>query len=133
MSQTFHHSTNTLSKLSIFGALFLVVGALWVTVEVNRSPYVTQEGVAREQPVPFSHQHHVGGLGIDCRYCHTSVEKSSYAGIPATEICMNCHAQIWVNSPMLEPVRQSYRSGESIPWVRVHNLADFVYFNHSIH
>src|SRR5438093_7719087 len=104
MSQIFHHSTNTLSKLSIFGALFLVLGALWVTVEVNRSAYVTQEGVAREQPVPFSHQHHVGGMGIDCRYCHTSVEVSATAGIPPTKTCMNCHSQIWSNRPMLEPV-----------------------------
>jgi len=133
MSQTFHHSTNTLSKLSIFGALFLVVGALWVTVEVNRSPYVTQEGVAREQPVPFSHQHHVSGLGIDCRYCHTSVETSSFAGIPPTKTCMNCHSQIWTNAQLLEPVRASYRSGESLQWTRVNQLPDFVFFNHSIH
>lgn len=133
MSQTFHHSTNTLSKLSIFGALFLIVGALWVTVEVNRSPYVTQEGVAREQPVPFSHQHHVAGLGIDCRYCHTSVETSSFAGIPPTKTCMNCHSQIWSGAPMLEPVRESFRSGKSLVWNRVNDLPDFVYFNHSIH
>src|SRR5438128_1036800 len=133
MSQTFHHSTNTLSKLSIFGALFLVVGALWVTVEVNRSPYVTQEGVAREQPVPFSHQHHVGGLGIDCRYCHTTVEHSSFAGMPATKTCMNCHSQIWVGSDMLAPVRDSYRTGKPISWQRVNNLPGFVYFDHSIH
>src|SRR6266567_8087231 len=122
MSQTFHHSTNTLSKLSIFGALFLVVGALWVTVEVNRSPYVTQEGVAREQPVPFSHQHHVGGMGIDCRYCHTSVEVSSFAGIPPTRTCMNCHAQIWTGAPMLEPIRNSFASGTPPVWSRVHRL-----------
>src|SRR2546425_9575764 len=133
MSQTFHHSTNTLSKLSIFGALFLVVGALWVTVEVNRSPYVTQEGVAREQPVPFSHEHHVGGLGIDCRYCHTTVENSSFANIPPTKTCMNCHSQIWNTAPMLEPVRESFRTDKSIRWIRVHDLPDYVYFNHSIH
>src|SRR5437773_33840 len=84
MSQIFHHSTNTLSKLSIFGALFLAAGTVWLVLEVNRSPYVTQAGVAREQPVPFSHQHHVGGLGIDCRYCHTAVETSATAGIPPT-------------------------------------------------
>jgi Cytochrome c7 and related cytochrome c len=133
MSQIFHHSTNTLSKLSIFGALFLVVGALWLTLEVNRSPYVTQEGVAREQPVPFSHQHHVGGFGIDCRYCHTSVEVAANAGIPPTKTCMNCHSQIWAQSPALEPVRESYRTGRSIEWNRVNDLPDFAYFNHSAH
>jgi hypothetical protein len=83
--------------------------------------------------VPFSHQHHVTGLGIDCRYCHTSVETSSFAGIPPTKTCMNCHSQIWTNAPMLEPVRASYRSGESLQWTRVNQLPDFVYFNHSIH
>lgn len=133
MSQIFHRSTNTLSKLSIFGALFLVVGALWVAVEVNRSGYVTQEGVAREQPVPFSHQHHVGGLGIDCRYCHTSVEVSATAGIPPTKTCMSCHSQIWSDSPTLEPVRASFRNDTSIEWTKVNDLPDFVYFDHSAH
>src|SRR5438094_8601902 len=133
MAQTFHQSTNTLSKLSIFGALFLVLGALWVTVEVNRAPYVTQEGVTREQPVPFSHAHRVGGLGIDCRYCHTTVETSSFAGIPATEVCMNCHRQIWSAAPMLEPVRASFRTGQPLRWNRVYDLPGFAYFDHSIH
>ncbi len=133
MSQIFHHSTNTLSKVSIFGALFLVAGALAATVELSRSPWVTQAGVAREQPVPFSHQHHVGGMGIDCRYCHTSVERSAVAGIPPTKTCMNCHSQVWSDSSMLEPVRESFRSGTSIEWTKVNDLPDFVYFNHSAH
>ena len=133
MSQIFHHSTNTLSKLSIFGALFLAAGTLWLILQINRSPYVTQAGVAREQPVPFSHQHHVGGLGVDCRYCHTSVETSAVAGIPPTKTCMNCHSQIWSDSPTLEPVRESFRSERSIEWVKVNDLPDFVYFNHSAH
>jgi Cytochrome c7 and related cytochrome c len=137
MAQIFHRSFNTISKLSIFGAVFLLAGAGWAWARFIRSDYVTGVGVFRDQPVQFSHQHHVSGLGIDCRYCHTSVEKSSFAGIPQTEICMNCHSQIWTHSPMLEPVRESYRSGKpidkSISWVRVHNLADFVYFDHSIH
>jgi hypothetical protein len=94
---------------------------------------VTQAGVARDQPVPFSHQHHVGGMGLDCRYCHTSVERSAVAGIPPTKTCMNCHAQIWNDSPTLEPVRESFRSDRSIAWTRVHDLPDFVYFNHSAH
>src|SRR5438552_4447523 len=133
MSQIFHHSTNTLSKLSIFGALFLVAGTLWLVLEINRSPYVTQAGIAREQPVPFSHQHHVGGMGVDCRYCHTTVETSATAGLPPTKTCMNCHSQIWSQSPTLEPVRASFRSGRSIEWTRVHDLPDFAYFNHSAH
>jgi hypothetical protein len=133
MAQIFHPSTNTISRVSIFGALFIAAALLWFLLAVERSSYVTQAGVVREQPVPFSHQHHVSGLGIDCRYCHTSVEESSFAGIPATEVCMNCHSQIWAESPMLAPVRESFRTGRSIPWTRVHNLPDFTYFNHSIH
>jgi hypothetical protein len=133
MSQIFHHSTNTLSKLSIFGALFLAAGTLWLILEINRSPYVTQAGVAREQPVPFSHAHHVAGMGIDCRYCHASVETSATAGIPPTKTCMNCHSQIWSDSPTLEPVRESFRTEKSIEWVKVNDLPDFVYFNHSAH
>src|SRR5947207_12246682 len=124
MAQIFHRSFNTISKVSILGGVFILAGLGWAWAKVVRSDFVTGVGVTRDQPVPFSHQHHVGGLGIDCRYCHTTVERSHFAGIPATDICMNCHSQIWVNSPMLAPVRASYRSGESIPWVRVHNLAD---------
>ena len=98
-----------------------------------RSDYVTGANTNVTQPVQFSHAHHVGGLGIDCRYCHTSVDQSSFANIPPTKTCMNCHSQIWVTSPYLEPVRSSWRTGESIQWTRVNNLPDFVYFNHSIH
>ena len=133
MSQIFHHSTNTLSKVSIFGAVFFVAGLVWLILEVNRSPYVTRAHEARSQPVPFSHAHHVGGLGVECRYCHTSVDKSAYAGIPPTKTCMNCHSQIWAQSPTLEPVRASFRTDTSIEWVRVHDLPDFAYFNHSAH
>jgi hypothetical protein len=133
MAQIFHHSTNTLSKVSIFGAAFLAAFALFLILEVNRSGYVTRAGEVRDQPIPFSHQHHVGGIGIDCRYCHTSVEVSASAGMPPTRTCMNCHSQIWNQSPMLEPVRASYREGESIEWVRVHDLPDFAYFDHSAH
>jgi len=133
VAQVFHRSTNTLSKLSLFGAAFLAAFALYLILEVNRSGYVTRAGEVRDQPIPFSHQHHVGGLGIDCRYCHTSVEVSATAGMPPTRTCMNCHSQIWAQSPMLEPVRASFRTGESIEWVRVHDLPDFAYFNHSVH
>jgi len=133
MTQIFHPSTNTFAKATIFGAVFIVAGVLWVWGVMLRSPYATKVDVVRAQPVPFSHDHHVSGLGIDCRYCHTSVETSSFAGMPATEICMNCHSQIWKDSPMLAPVRASYQSGKPLEWTRVHNLPDFVYFNHSIH
>jgi hypothetical protein len=124
---------NTIARASIFGAVFILGFIGWVLWGFYRSSYQTQVGVVRPQPVEFSHEHHVGGLGIDCRYCHTSVEEGSYAGIPPTQICMQCHSQIWADSPKLEPVRESFRSGESIPWTRVHDVPDFVYFDHSIH
>ena len=133
MPQIFHRSFNTISKVTIFGAVFILAGAGWAWARYVRSSYATGAGVAREQPVPFSHQHHVSGLGIDCRYCHTSVEKSGFAGVPPVRTCMNCHNQIWTSSPLLEPIRESYRTGKPLAWTRVHNLADFVYFNHSIH
>ena len=133
MSQIFHRSTNTISKVSIFGVFFFVAFLLWLLAVLSRSPYATQAGVVREQPVPFSHEHHVGGLGLDCRYCHTTVETSAVAGIPPTKTCMNCHSQIWVQAPILEPVRESFRTDRSIAWTRVHDLPDFVYFDHSIH
>jgi hypothetical protein len=133
MAQTFHRSTNTLSRVSIFGGVFIVAGVVGVTLAVNRSSYMTRAHEARSQPVPFSHAHHVGGLGVQCRYCHTSVDKSSYAGIPPTKTCMNCHSQIWGQSPTLEPVRASFRTDTSLEWVKVHDLPDFVYFNHSAH
>jgi hypothetical protein len=133
MSQIFHRSTNFLSKLSIFGSLFILAGAAGAWWEIYRSPWMTKAFVPKEQPVPFSHEHHVSGLGIDCRYCHTSVEKSAFAGIPPVKTCMTCHSQIWTNAAILEPVRESYRTGQALEWTRVHDLPDFVYFNHSIH
>lgn len=133
MAQIFHRSTNTISRVSLFSALFLAALALVVAAAVARSPYMTNENIAREQPVQFSHKHHVADDGIDCRYCHTSVETSAVAGIPPTKTCMNCHSLLFADSPYLEPVRESFRSGKSIEWVKVHRLADFAYFNHSIH
>jgi hypothetical protein len=133
MSQIFHHSTNTFARITIFGAVFILGFLAWAFSELDRSSYETRATQVREQPVPFSHAHHVGGLGVDCRYCHTSVETSSFANVPPTKTCMNCHSQIWSTSPTLEPVRASFRTGESISWTRVHDLPDFVYFNHSIH
>jgi len=133
MPQIFHRSTNTISRVSIFGALFVVAGLLALIAQVNRSPWVTGAHVAREQPIQFSHERHVAGNGIDCRYCHTSVEDSRFAGIPPTKTCMNCHSQIFANSPFLEPVRASFNGGRPLQWTRVHDLPDFVYFDHSIH
>src|SRR6202011_5989792 len=131
--QIFHRSANVASRASIYAGIFTLAFALWACVNLQRSPYVTYAGVARPQPAPFSHQHHVAGLGIDCRYCHTSVETSSFAGIPPTQTCMNCHAQVWTTADMLEPVRASFATGKPLVWSRVHRLPDFVHFNHSIH
>ncbi|HEX8069409.1 MAG TPA: cytochrome c3 family protein [Pyrinomonadaceae bacterium] len=133
MPQIFHRSTNTLAKLSIFGGLFILAFAAWCVAEINRSSWNTGAFVEREQPVQFSHKHHVGDDGIDCRYCHTSVETAASAGLPPTKTCMNCHSQIWSDSPYLEVVRQSWRDNKPIEWTRVHDLPDYVYFNHSIH
>jgi hypothetical protein len=133
MPQVFHPAFNTISRVSIFGALFILAGIVWLAGVYVRSPYATGAGVILEQPIPFSHQHHVGDCGIDCRYCHTSVEKSSFAGIPPTETCMNCHSELWRDSPMLAPVRESFRTGQPLEWRRVHDLPDFAYFDHSIH
>lgn len=133
MVQVFHPSMNTFARVTIFGAAFFAVGLLGVVYALFRSPYVTGQYVAIDQPVQFSHEHHANALAIDCRYCHTSVETSSYAGIPPTETCMSCHSQIWRDSPMLARVRDSLRKDEPIPWNKVHDLPDYVYFNHSVH
>src|ERR1700744_6169270 len=133
MAQIFDRSSNALARMSLV-LTGLIVIALGVTLdELQRSPWVTRQGQRPEQPVPFSHKHHVEGLGLQCQYCHVSVEKSSYAGIPPTRTCMNCHAQIWTDAQLLEPVRQSWATGESLPWMRVHDLPDYVFFNHEIH
>jgi hypothetical protein len=131
--QIFHRSFNTLSKVSIIGGLTCAIVLSLALYVVGWSPYVTQEKVARVQPVQFSHAHHAGQLGIDCRYCHTSVETTPFAGIPPTKTCMNCHQEIWVGASALELVRSSYRTGAPIAWERVDNLAQFAYFDHSIH
>ena len=133
MSQLFHPSMNTIARISVFGAMLFATGLFVVVFMFVRSPYVTEVGVLREQPVPFSHRHHVADVGLDCRYCHTSVENSSFAGIPPTATCMNCHSQLFADSAVLAPVRQSYHTDKPIQWTRVNDLPDFVYFNHSIH
>jgi len=133
MAQIFDRSSNALARMSLVLSGLIII-ALGVTLnELQRSPWVTRQGQRADQPVPFSHKHHVEGLGLQCQYCHVSVEKSSYAGIPPTRTCMNCHSQIWTNAALLEPVRHSWATGESIVWTKVHDLPDFVYFNHEIH
>ncbi len=133
MAQVFDRSSNALARAALV-LTGLIVVALGVALnQLQRSPWVTRQGQRADQPVPFSHRHHVQGLGVQCQYCHTSVEKSAYAGIPPTKTCMNCHSQIWTNAAMLEPVRHSWATGESIQWIRIHDLPDYVYFNHEIH
>jgi Cytochrome c7 and related cytochrome c len=133
MSQIFARSANSYARASIVG-LVIALGLGFLTMDrLSRSPWVTRADEVREQPVQFSHQHHVGGLGIDCRYCHTTVEKAPSAGIPPTKTCMNCHSQIWTTSNYLEIVRASYRDDKPLRWTRVHDLPDYVYFNHSVH
>src|SRR6185437_7065776 len=108
MAQLFHPATNVIARVSILGVVLLLTGGILLGWKVEESPYITAQNDVRPQPVPFSHKHHVGGLGIDCRYCHTSVEDSSFAGMPATKICMTCHSQIWTNAELLQPVRDSW-------------------------
>ena len=133
MAQVFRPSANAFARGSIFLGLFLVAGAGAALFLLANSGYVTRQGLILEQPVPFSHDHHVGQIGIDCRYCHTAVEVSAKAGIPPTATCMNCHKQLWTNAALLEPVRASFRENTPLTWWRVDDLPDFVYFNHSIH
>lgn len=133
MAQLFRPSSNTIAKLSVVAVVFLAGCTLAVAYVMDRGPWTTLVRIAPEQPIPFSHKHHVKDDGIDCRYCHTGVENSSYAGLPATETCMTCHSQIWSNASLTQPIRDSWASGKSIEWTRVHDLPDFVYFNHSIH
>ena len=133
MAQVFDRSSNALARASLV-LTGLIVIALGVALDqLQRSPWVTRQGQRPDQPVPFSHKHHTEGLGLQCQYCHTQVEKAAYSGVPPTKTCINCHAQIWTNAQLLEPVRQSWATGASIQWIRVHDLPDYVYFNHSIH
>jgi hypothetical protein len=133
MAQIFHRSANSVARFSLLAAVLAVTLGLVGVLGASRASYYTRKNIIRDQPVQFSHKHHVGDDGIDCRYCHTGVEVSAVAGIPPTKTCMNCHSVLFKDAPYLEPVRESYRTDKSISWVRVHRLPDFVYFNHSIH
>lgn len=133
MAQVFSRNANNYVKISFVagGVITLALGGIIVLLYL--SPAVTTAGINLDQPVPFSHSRHVAGNGIDCRYCHTTVEKSGFAGIPPTETCMTCHSQVLADAPMLAPVRESWKTGKPLEWTRVYDVPDFVYFDHSIH
>ncbi len=133
MSQIFSKSANAIARMTLAGIVVFATLAGCLLYVLMSSPWETRQHEVIEQPVQFSHAHHVGGEGFDCRYCHTSVENSSFAGIPPTKTCMNCHSTIWNKAPILEPVRASFRDNKPLTWIRVNDLPDFVYFNHSIH
>jgi hypothetical protein len=133
VAQIFPRRANVFARWSLIGSiLFLVflVMAYWIYL---RTPAFTEVGLAKPQPVPFSHQLHAGDMGIDCRYCHTTVETSPFGGMPDTKTCMNCHSVIQTTNPDLAVVRNSAATGQAIQWTRVNNIPDYVYFDHSIH
>lgn len=133
MAQLFHRGANNIAKASIVVAIVLGGVVFYAYTQIARSSYLTGRYVEKQQPVQFSHKHHVGDDGIDCRYCHTSVETAASAGIPPTQTCMNCHNQLYADQEYLEPIRASYRDNKPIEWQRVHDLPGYAYFNHSIH
>ena len=133
MAQVFHRSMNSVARIAVFGFPLLFAGSLLGGTIIYRSGYITGQKEVIDQPVPFSHKHHVGDDGIDCRYCHTTAETAAFAGLPPTQTCMSCHSQVWAQAPVLAPVRQSFATGQPLEWNRVHQLPDFVYFDHSIH
>ncbi|MBP2302441.1 cytochrome c3 family protein [Azospirillum picis] len=133
MPGVFSPAANIATKLVLYAllaGLVTLAGGAWF---FPNTTYATRQGIAVPQPVPFSHDHHVSGLGLDCRYCHSAVEVSANAGLPPTHTCMTCHSQIWTNAEILAPVRRSLADGEPIRWNRVNTLPDYVFFNHSIH
>jgi hypothetical protein len=133
MAQFFNKSANNVARISLVMVPVLGALAFVAYMQIARSSYLTGRYLERQQPVQFSHKHHVGDDGIDCRYCHQTVETTASAGMPPTQTCMNCHSQLWADSPYLEPVRASFRDNKPIEWRRVHDLPEFTYFNHSIH
>ncbi|MGR3323710.1 MAG: cytochrome c3 family protein [Pseudooceanicola sp.] len=133
MPQVFPEAANGIARMFMWSFAVFLVLLFAGSVLATRSAYLTGQDRVVRQPVPFSHEHHVGGLGLDCRYCHLGVERSGFAGLPSTETCMTCHSQLWTEAEMLEPVRASLETGTPIAWTRVHDLADYVYFNHAAH
>jgi hypothetical protein len=133
MKPLFPQWTNTAARLLIGLALGSAVAIPVLLIVWVRTPYVTGQFDPLDQPLQFDHRHHVRDDGIDCEYCHFSATRSPFAGVPPTALCMNCHSQVWNDSPLLEPVRRSYFSGNAIRWQRVNRLPDFAFFNHAIH
>jgi hypothetical protein len=133
MAQIFKPGANTMATVSLLGAAVTVFVIFAGGSGLTRSPYNTRVGNPIDQPVPFSHKHHVNELGIDCRFCHHTVEESPVASVPSTDVCMTCHSQVWAQNPLLAPVRESEATGTPIEWNKVNVLPDFVYFDHSIH
>ncbi len=133
MAQIFTPGADSLARILLVAIGLSPFLALVGSYVIASSPASTNQGAAPAQPIPFSHQHHVAGLGIDCRYCHAGVEKSAVAGLPPTATCMTCHAHIWTNADMLDPVRKSFADNAPIRWNRVNLLPDYVYFDHSVH
>ncbi|RKX35614.1 MAG: cytochrome C [Verrucomicrobia bacterium] len=132
MSKVFPKWSNRLPLLIVV-FVFLVAGAVTSGITYYFTPKYTRVGYAPDQPVPFDHSLHAGQLGLDCRYCHTYVEKSAHSNIPTAETCLNCHTQIQTQSQLLNSVRESVKTGDPIPWVRIHQAPDYVYFDHSVH
>ena len=133
MSQIFHPSINLIAKVLVLVTVLGLILAGAVLYLFVRSPYMRVDNVARAQPVAFSHDHHVGDLGLDCRYCHVNVERSGFAGVPSTDICMGCHSQVWADSAAIAPIKESEETQQAIAWNRLNSLPDYVYFDHSIH
>jgi hypothetical protein len=133
VAQLFSPSANAISRLSLVGLVLLLALVLGGMLLHPWTDYATGVSHMIDQPVPFSHEHHVAGLGIDCRFCHMHAQEAATAGMPTTQTCMTCHASVWTNAAALEPVRQSHQSGEPIAWSRVHDVPDFAYFNHAVH
>ena len=133
MPQIFTASADTRLRAALLAVAIIVLGSVLLVGGYMDSTFTTRIGWVRDQPVPFSHQHHAGDLGIDCRYCHDTVEVSPHASFPATKVCMTCHSQLWTNAAMLAPVRESLATNTPLEWQRVSKLPDYVYFNHQIH
>lgn len=133
MAQLFKPAANTIATASLFAGALAPFAIFLTGSQITRSPYNTKVDVPITQPAPFSHKHHVAELGIDCRFCHWTVEEGAAASVPTTDVCMTCHSQIWKNSPLLEPVRESWETNTPLQWNKVNTVPDFVYFNHSIH
>jgi hypothetical protein len=133
MPQIFRPYADTVARSVLVAIIVVPFLAIAIGYWFIASNYITGQTITLDQPVPFSHQHHVGGLGLDCRYCHSGVERSPVAGIPPTHTCMTCHSQLYTNAQMLAPVRTSLAEQRPIHWNKVNKLPDYVYFDHSIH